>query len=85
MITVKEYTVKMPSYALSYLVNGDSSALNEEDIAIIDRWYNKLQARADLFQCVVIIAPGDEEPYFTATPEFGLPCDVVDCTITFLN
>ena len=85
MITVKEYTVKLPGYSLPYIINNDSSGLEESDIAIIDHWYNKLQGQADLFHCVVILSPSENDSYFTSAPEFGLPCDVTDCTVVFLQ
>ena len=85
MITVKKYNVKMPSYALPFLINGDDSNLTPDDISNIEKWFNKLQNQADLFKCLVTISPSENEEYFTSTPEFGLPCQVMDCTVTFLQ
>jgi hypothetical protein len=33
----------------------------------------------------VIFSPSDQEPHFTHTPEYGLPCDVVDCTVLIVK
>lgn len=86
MRTLHEYTVKVPDYALPFLINGDDSNLTEEDITTIDLWYAKLQKQADRYQCMIIISPDNEcHPYFTATPAFGSPCDVIDCTVAFLQ
>lgn len=68
----EEYEVKIPVWALSYIVNGDSSALTDEDIAMVDE---ALEREPGTW------IPGDGEAYFTSWPEFGLPCDVVDGVI----
>ena len=69
-------TVKLPTYALCYLVNGDSSGLEDDDIDAIDRWYNSYGKELQLEA-----VDKESEPYFTHSPEFGLACDVVDYEI----
>ena len=74
---IAEYNeVKIPSYALCYLINNDSSGLDIDDIKIIDDYME--QFYNDGF---VIIAPCDDDFYFTWSPAFGLACNVLDCTI----
>jgi hypothetical protein len=38
MKTIASYTVYLPDYALSYLVNDDSSGIEEEDKKTIDSY-----------------------------------------------
>ena len=76
---------RIPSYALSYLINGDSSGLSYEDITIIDRWYKTWQEVANRVNGSIVISTTDEREFFTARPEFGgLACDCVECDILVL-
>lgn len=74
----------IPTYALSYLVNGDDSGLEPEDKKIIDSfmepWYEEAEDRGGS----VVISPSEEEPHFTWNPAFGLACEVVRTTILVL-
>lgn len=67
-------TEKIPVYALSALINGDYSGMEEEDIQNISEWLERSEIKE-------VICPTDEEykPYFTECPAFGLATDVVDC------
>jgi hypothetical protein len=86
MKTVAEYTkLKIPSYALSYLVNDDASGLEEKDIAATDAYMQQYYEEAKKAGGHVIFSPSDQEPYFTHTPEYGLPCDVVECTVLIVK
>lgn len=71
---MKLTTEKIPTYALSALINGDYSGLEEEDIQNINEW----QERSGIKE---VICPTDEQyqPYFTDYPAFGKATDVVDC------
>lgn len=82
--TVLETTEDVPSYALSYLVNGDASGLEDEEQKAIDEWYGHYQEIADRRGGHVIIDPGDEEEEFTRYPAFGLACSTVPTTILIL-
>lgn len=69
---------KVPTYALCYLVNGDATGLTEQEVNEIDRLLRE--------QSVEIVSPpSDEEwqPYFSSSPWFGKPCEVVDCEIVY--
>lgn len=71
-----------PDYALSYLVNGDSSGIEEEDKKNADEWLEYLSAkmardypglRTDL------LFDDNAEPSFCHSPAFGLACDCIPC------
>lgn len=64
-------TIDLPTHAASYLVNGDSSSLSDEDIEIIDDWTNDLDYNCLVFDFGKVAQDG----YFSTRPEFGLPCD----------
>lgn len=38
---MKKYktTEKIPTWSLCYLVNGDATGLTDEEIALVDKWY----------------------------------------------
>lgn len=87
MITVRQYdNLKIPDYALSYLINGDSSGLEENDIHAIDLYmrdfYNMVGAGESL---IFSTMEDDFHPEFCWRPAFGLACDVVDCTILIVR
>lgn len=88
MNIVREYEEKVPTWALCYLVNNDYSGIEEEDKAMVDKFWDKYQRKADMFHCIVTLNFPDDidaEKYFSPTPAFGLACDVVDCTVVFMN
>ncbi len=79
-ITMEKTTEKIPTWSLSYLVNGDASGLTDEEIQTIDRWYKDMGAQ------VVSPIMDDEcnlHPYFSHYPAFGLPTEAVDCDILY--
>jgi len=84
MKTHAEYNVKIPDYALSYLVNSDSSGLEEREIVLIDHYMRKYYTVAQAVNGSVIIDPSENESYFTSNPAFGLACNVVDTIILIL-
>lgn len=63
---------KVPTWAIGYMVNGDPTGLEDEEIKEIDEWMGKYKA------CVVD-PKGDS--YFTHYPLFGKACEVYDCII----
>ena len=79
--TDKGYIVQVSSGAC-YIVNGDASGLTEEEIQTIDRWYKGIGVQ------VVSPVMDDEcgtQPYFSHYPAFGLPTEVVDCDIYYIQ
>lgn len=65
---------KVPTWAIGYMVNGDPSGLEDDEIKEIDEWMRKYK--------VWVVDPTGE-PYFTNYPLFGKACDVYDCTILY--
>ena len=63
-------TEPIPTWALCYLINGDSTGLTENDIAIIDKWYadNKVQTIT-----TASVNEGNTYPYFSHFPAFTAP------------
>lgn len=68
------YKCAIPTWALDYLVNGETSGLAETDLATVRKW-EESWGRA------ITVSVADETPYFSGFPEFGPPCDVEDCEI----
>ena len=76
------YDAKIPTYALSYLINADCSGLEDSDIAIIDKWYNMfVSIAAENDKHVIVNIIDADNTYFTHKPAFGLACDVTDCQV----
>lgn len=84
-----DYTFEsIPSWALPYIVNGDSDGLSEEDIALVEKWKNKMLERGfnpDVFDFVredengeLYLEP-EQDSYFDSFPAFGLPCECYCC------
>lgn len=79
------YQEDLPDYSLSYLINGDDSGLEGEDIDAIDQFMEYYYKLADeVGGNVVIDIPEDSEPFFTHDPAFGLACDCYECNINIL-
>lgn len=74
-----DFTVEpIPTWALCYLINGDSEGLTETDKALADEWWEQNN--------VVTVSPASDEegnshPYFTHYPAFGMASDVMDCHV----
>ena len=76
-ITIHE-GVKIPTWALCYLINGDDSGLEAEDKKLVDDWVEKTREGGRIDVC----CPKEgEEAYFCRYPAFGLPCDVEECDV----
>ena len=70
--------VKIPSWALCYLINGDDSGLDAEDKKTVDDWVEKTREGGVIDVC----CPEEgEEAYFCSHPAFGLACDVAECDV----
>ena len=71
-------TEPIPTWALCYLINGDPTGLTDEEIAMVDKWY-------ELNKVEIVSTASDQEgecyPYFTHFPAFGLPTEVIDCNV----
>lgn len=69
--------VRIPTWALCYLVNSEDSGLDAEDRKIVDEWVEKTRNGGR----IVVCPPFGENQYFTSCPAFGPPCDVEDCDV----
>lgn len=67
----EKYIEQIPTWALGYIINGDASALTEEELKMVDRWLKQSGYE--------IISPTDCNESFSKYPAFGLPCTVVEC------
>lgn len=72
---------RIPTWALCYIINGDSEGLTEEDVAQVKGFYETYRKAGCRIE---IISPQEGcESYFTRYPAFGLPADVEDCDVLF--
>jgi hypothetical protein len=71
MITRDKLLLPIPTWALCYLINGDPSGLTDDEVALVDKECLDLE----------VICPSDYYPYFSTSPLFGSPCEVVDCDV----
>ena len=62
---------KIPTWAISAIINDDWTGLEDSDIDLIQRWFE--------YTGYDHICTPKSDPYFTNYPAFGLPCDVYDC------
>lgn len=76
---------KFPTYTLSYIINGDASGIDEDDVANCDEWYDRLTASLKEShpdaQIMFLYDEQEECGSFTPFPAFGLACNAVDCVI----
>ena len=83
----KTYEVKLPDYSLSYLINGDSSGLNQDDIQNIDSYMEKFYNEADSLKNGFVNFELDDyeaDSFFTWNPPFGLACNCYEAKILIL-
>lgn len=71
-------TYQIPDYALPYLINGDSSALSEEDEKTINDWIAK---EFPDHENLTYEYDTEEGEFFTWYPAFGLASTAMDVTI----
>jgi hypothetical protein len=83
-VHTRQQNAKIPSYALPYLINNDSSGLSQDDIGIIDRWLDDWLEASRGVEGYIVISPTGESEHFTRFPEFGLPCMYIECDISIL-
>ena len=84
MKTIFEYEVKLPDYSACYLINDDSSGIDESDKQAIDNYMQYYYDKADSVGGSVIIDCGEEESEFYWKPAFGLACNCFNAKIIIL-
>lgn len=82
-------TVSFPTWALSALINGDISGIEEfpEDVKMVENFeqrYNDL-AKQEGYTDVIFNPDDNQYPFFTWNPVFGLACECIPLTIHFLK
>lgn len=77
-----QFVMGIPSYAVCYLIYGESEGLTDEDIQNIDQWVDKMEKANNGRSFDVNPISGCDE-YFDSNPCFGLPCYVEDCWIIY--
>jgi hypothetical protein len=84
MKIINYISAKIPTYALSYLVNGDASGLEDADQANIDQWFDTCRANLAASHPGADISfhyRDTEEGSFQPFPAFGLACDCISGAI----
>jgi hypothetical protein len=81
---IETYKNEIPGYALSYLINGDHSGIDDADIKNTDEFMKEFYDYADEINGHVVVDVIDEEGSFNAFPAFGLACDTFKCNINIL-
>lgn len=76
------FVMGIPSYAVCYLIYGESDGLTEDDIKNIDSWVEKMQNNNN-GKCFDVSPISGRDEYFDPCPCFGLPCDSIDCWIIY--
>ena len=81
---IKTYQENLPNYCLSYLINGDESGLNDEDIKNTDDFMQQFYDEASELNGSVVVDVKSDEYSFNPFPAFGLACDTYECNINIL-
>lgn len=70
-----------PYLEFRYIINGDTTGLNEDEIKMIDDLFHK--------QRIELVCPVEDneetgrQPYFSTFPFFGLSAEVEDCLVIY--
>jgi hypothetical protein len=62
-----------PTWALNYAVNGDSTGLTCDEVAMVDDWMENKE----------FFGSDGYKEFFSKFPAFGLPCMCVDATYCY--
>ena len=82
---IDTYQENLPDYSLPYLVNDDSSGLDDDDIKNIDEFMEYYYDLAEELGGNVVIDVTSDESSFTSYPAFGLACDCYASNINILH
>lgn len=79
---------KIPEWAMCPIFNSDYSGLEGNDITFLDSWLAWIEKDMKNLgaKSYCIVQDNDyQEGYFDSNPEFGLPCNVYDCTVLYFE
>lgn len=68
-------TIDLPTWAAAYIFNGDASGLSDNEIELVDTFEAQYDVSTITYELV------EADPSFTYYPEFGLPCDCIECEV----
>lgn len=88
MKIVNYCNAKVPTWALSYLVNNDAFGITEEDKQQVDNWRARCidALRAENPSASFYFFYSEQEGSFTHRPAFGLATDTIDAAfVTLVN
>lgn len=71
-------TEKIPTWALDYLINDDAAGLTEKQVKEVDAFCDSFQNGNSL---IFDLPDIDVSEYYTTTPAFGKPADVLDVDV----
>ena len=72
---------RIPTWSSGYIINGDATGLNEDEIKMIDDLFHK--QRIELVCPVEDNEEAGTQTYFSSFPFFGLPVEVEDCLVIY--
>lgn len=77
---------RIPSWSLCYIAYGDKRGISDEDVKQVECFYDSYRKNGMEIQGIYPIHDDNEnfESYFSSSPAFGLPCDVVDCDVVYI-
>jgi hypothetical protein len=78
---VNRTTEALPTWSLGYLINGDAANLTGDEIELLDRWQKEWGVEI----VDPVITNEETHPYFSRTPLFGEPAEVMDCVVQYRN
>lgn len=78
---------RIPSWSLCFIEYGDNSGLTDEDVQQVNDFYESYRKHGKVIQGIYPINDESEnfESYFSSSPAFGLPGDVVDCDVMYID
>lgn len=70
-------SIKLPTWALCYIVNNDSSGISDEDQEQVDEWIKETFPD----HIGLIFDQSEEGEFFTHSPPFGLACNCIQADV----
>ena len=83
--TLAEYSEDVPSYALSYIINGDASGIEDEDQENAAAWMEWFTSKAKELGGSVVYSPTEDTYCFCSCPAFGLACETTKVDVLIIG